>query len=80
MLENTLKNHLRSDARKAWYMYAEELCKVLSPQELATFRRDLLDSATRVAQASGGVLNVAFTVSGSEKRVLEAIERALTKA
>lgn len=78
MMERSLKDHLRSDARKAWYLYAEELCKVLNPQELAAFRQDLLDCATRVAQASGGVLNVAFTVSAREKKILDAIERALT--
>lgn len=80
MLEEALKNRVRSDARKAWYMYAAELCKVLSPEDLAAFRKDLLDSAMQVAQASGGLLNVAFTVSPNEKKVLEAIERALTPA
>jgi hypothetical protein len=78
MLDNALKHHLRQDARKAWYAYAEALRKVLNPQELATFRSDLLENARRVAEASGGVLNLAFTVSGNEKRVLQAIERALT--
>jgi len=78
MLDNALKHHLRQDARKAWYAYAEALRKVLNPQELATFRSDLLENARRVAEASGGVLNLAFTVSGNEKRVLQAIERALS--
>lgn len=78
MLEDRLRNRLRGEARKAWYMYARELCKVLNAEELATFRNELLDAATRVAQASGGLLNVAFTMSPNEKRVLEAIEKALT--
>jgi hypothetical protein len=78
LLENGLKDRPRPDARKAWYLYAEELRKVLSPQELTTFRNDLLEYARRVAEASGGILNVAFTISNNERKVLEAVERALT--
>lgn len=78
MLENALKHRLRPDARKAWYRLAEELRKVLNPQELATFRNDLLEYARKIAAASGGLLNLAFTVSANEQKVLDAIERALT--
>lgn len=78
MLETALKNRPRPDARKAWYAYAKELRKVLNAQEIAEFRNDLLVFARRVAEASGGLLGVAFTVSVNEKKVLEAIERALT--
>jgi len=78
MLARALKNHPRPDTRKAWYSYAEELCTTLNPQELASFRDDLLEHARKVAEASGGILNVALTVSDKEKRILEAIRRALT--
>ncbi len=78
MLENALRTGPRPDSRKAWYLYAEELRKTLNPQELATFRRDLLEEARKVAAASGGILNVAFTVTPQEKKVIEAVERALT--
>ena len=78
MLENALKNRPGEDSRKAWYLYADELRKVLSPAELTTFRNDLLDHARRIATASGGLLSVAFQVSTNERKVLEAIERALT--
>jgi uncharacterized tellurite resistance protein B-like protein len=78
MLENALKNRPREAARQAWYLFAAELRRVLNPQELAVFRTDLLNYAHRVAEASGGLLNMAFTISANEKRVLEAIERALT--
>ena len=78
MLENALKNRPREDSRKAWYMYADELRRVLSPEELTTFRDDLLDHARRIATASGGLLSVAFQVSTNERKVLEAIKRALT--
>jgi len=78
MLENALKNRPRDDSRKAWYLYATELRQVLNKRELEAFRDDLLEDARRVAEASGGLLNFAFTVSGNEKKVLEAIKRALT--
>jgi uncharacterized tellurite resistance protein B-like protein len=78
LLEEALKNGPRAGARDVWYSYATELRKMLSAQELKTFRDALLDSARRVAEASGGMLNLAFTVSGNEKKVLDAMERALT--
>ena len=78
LLENALKNRPRDASRKMWYLYAAELCKALNPQELETFRNDLLEDARRVAEASGGILNMAFTVSGNERKVLDAIKRALT--
>ena len=78
MLENALENGPRHDSRKLWYLYAEELRKVLNPKELETFRNDLLDAARQVAQASGGIVNLAFTIDGNEKKVLDAILRALT--
>ena len=78
MLENALKNRPGEDARKAWYRYAEELRTILSPAELTTFRNDLLDHARRIAEASGGFLNMAFQVSTNERKVLTAIEHALT--
>lgn len=78
MLENALRNPPRPDSRKAWYLYAEQLRKLLSPQELETFRNDLLQMTHTVAAASGGILNIAFTVSANEKRVLAAVEKALT--
>lgn len=66
------------ETRKIWKLYAEELKKTLSPKELAEYRDDLLGNARSIAAASGGVLNVAFTVSPNEKRVLQEIEKALT--
>jgi len=78
MLENALKSRPNEDARKAWYMYAGELRKTLSPHELTTFRNDLLEHARRVAKASGGILNAVFQVSHNESKVLKAIAKALT--
>ncbi len=80
MLENALKNGPRPDARKAWYMFATELRKTLTPEELSTFRNDLLAQARKVAEASGGILNMAMTVTRAERKVIEAVEKALTPA
>ncbi len=73
-----LKNGPTPDGRAAWKMLAAELCKVLTPAELAAFRKDLLDQAKLVAEASGGILGTFLAVSGKEKQVIDAISRALT--
>jgi len=78
MLETRLREGPSKEARKLWFHYAETLRKTLSPRELDQFRKDLLDVCWRVAQTSGGILNLVFTVSANEKRVIEAVERALT--
>jgi hypothetical protein len=65
------------EARKAWYMYAKELSKVLTPAELKTFREDLLKTGREIAEMSGGILSTFFTVSGNEKTVLKKITEAL---
>lgn len=79
MLDNALSSQPRPDAAKAWYLFANELCNVLSNAELDRFRSDLLEYAHSVAAASGGLLSVAFSVTSSEKEVLRNIERALTR-
>lgn len=65
------------EARKAWYMYAQELRKVLTPAELKTFREDLLAAARGIASLSGGILYTFFSVSHNEKTVLKKITEAL---
>jgi hypothetical protein len=66
------------EARKLWYMFASELRKTLNPAELKSFREDLLAMARTIAERSGGVLGVFFTVSSGESRVLKQITAALT--
>jgi len=77
-LEVWLREGPTEDGRAAWKLFASELCKVLKPDELDTFRNDLLKHAREVAEASGGVLGVFFNVSSGEHRVLESIRKALT--
>jgi hypothetical protein len=77
-LEDWLKRGPTTDGRTAWYAFAGELRKTLNPQELDTFRNELLDGAKAVAKASGGILGVAFEVSGNEQKVLDGIVKSLT--
>jgi hypothetical protein len=78
MIEFALRHGPNPEAREIWYLYANELKSTLTAKELAEFREDLLEHARTIASISGGFLNVAFTISPNEKRVLEQIERALT--
>jgi hypothetical protein len=66
------------EARKAWQMYAQELRKALSPEELKTFRDDLLHTAKQIAELSGGVLNMFFNLSHAEKAILQKITDELS--
>jgi tellurite resistance protein len=77
-LEFSIKHGPDPEAKKLWYLYAEELKNTLSPKELAEFRQDILDTARTIANVSGGLLNIAFTISPNEQRVLDAVEKALT--
>lgn len=77
-LKDWLARGPTQDARAAWYMYASELRKTLSPRELDTFRTDLLKTARQVAESSGGILGVYFTVSSGERHVMNKIAEALT--
>jgi len=77
-MEFAIKHGPDPEAKKLWYLYAEELKNTLSAKELAEFRRDILETARTIANVSGGLLNIAFTVSPNEQRVLDAVEKALT--
>jgi hypothetical protein len=78
MLETRLREGPSRDARKIWFHYAEALRNTLNAKELEHFRTDLVAVCRRVAEISGGLLNIAFTVSPNEKKVIAAVEKALT--
>lgn len=61
----------------AWLAYASELREILDADERATLRDDLVDRATAVADAAGGVLGIGPRISAAEKRVLQQIKDAL---
>jgi uncharacterized tellurite resistance protein B-like protein len=77
-LEEWLTRGPAEESRAAWYMFAGELKKTLSAAELATFRNDLVEYCKRVAQASGGLLGVAFQVSKNEQLVIDKVTKALS--
>src|SRR5262245_22347903 len=77
MLEDRLHNGPDPEARKIWFLYAEELQKVLSPNELETFRKDLLERARGIVAGTGHLERLLVDVGG-ERKILKAIERALT--
>src|SRR5262245_57990257 len=53
MLEDRLHKGPDPEVRKIWFLYAEELKKVLSPRELETVRKDLLDRAREIVAGTG---------------------------
>jgi hypothetical protein len=77
-LREWLRRGPTPELRALWRRYAEELRKTLTPQQLDEFRDDLLKTARGIADCSGGVLNVFFNTSESEKRIIEAVRAALT--
>ncbi|MFO0828594.1 MAG: hypothetical protein U0572_10660 [Phycisphaerales bacterium] len=77
-LEAWLKRGPTKDGRAAWHAFAADLRNTLTPEELGTFRKDLVRAAKTVAEASGGFLGMVFQISPAEERVLHALEQALT--
>jgi len=77
MLEDRLHKGPDPEARKIWFLYAEELRKVLSPQELEAFRDDLMERARGIVAATGHLERLLFNVGG-ERKILAAIKQALT--
>jgi hypothetical protein len=77
-LEDWLAEGPRDDMRKVWKMYAHQLRHTLTADELATFREDLGKYATRVAEASGGILGIVWQISPKEQEILDALKNLLT--
>jgi hypothetical protein len=57
-----------------WGAYATGLAAKLDAAQRAELRRDIVERASKVAKAAGGLLGLA-TVSEAEKRVLAALEK-----
>jgi hypothetical protein len=77
MLEHRLREGPNPEARKIWFLYAEELRKHLTPRELEKVRDDLLERARAVVAATGHLERLLIDIGG-ERKVLAAIEKALT--
>ena len=77
MLDDRLHRGPDPEARKIWFLYAEELKKVLSPRDLETFRNDILERARGIVAATGHLERLLLDVGG-ERKILAAIKKALT--
>ena len=77
MLEDRLHKGPDPEARKIWFLYAEELKKVLSRDELDRVRHDLLERARGIVAATGHLERLLIDVGG-ERKVLKKVEEALT--
>lgn len=77
-IQEWLRDGPTEAGRAAWRMYAEKLRATLTAAQLEEFRRDLHAHAVAVAEASGGVLDMFFNVSGSEKKIIAAIDKLLS--
>lgn len=77
-LREFLKESPREEARKAWFAWAAELKRKLDPAERRQLREALLERASAVAEASGGILGLGRRISAAEQRVLTAIEQAFS--
>ena len=75
-LAEFLRSTPREEARKAWFLWAGELNKKLTPAERRELREGLLARARSVAEASGGLLGLGNRVSAREQKVLDRIEEA----
>jgi len=61
---------------EAWKHYVEGLCAVLTSEERAALKRELLEHARSIAQASGGFLGLGSKISQSEAAMLRTLEEA----
>jgi hypothetical protein len=77
MLDRRLRIGPDPELRKIWFFYATEMKKTLSPRELDTFREDLLERARAVVAATGHLERLLVDIGG-ERKVIAAIEKALT--
>lgn len=77
-LRDWIRRGPNEDARKVWRLYAGELTRKLTKDELAVFRKDLLGYAKHVAEASGGILGLVFNISPSEQRVIDELTKHLS--
>lgn len=61
---------------EAWMHYIRGLCAELAPADREALRRQLLDRARAVAEASGGLLGLTSRVSAGERAMLDTLAAA----
>jgi hypothetical protein len=63
----------------AWVHYIEGLCETMTAQERNALKSELIDRAKKVAEATGGILGLAFNTSFEEQAILKKMEDAFAK-
>jgi hypothetical protein len=76
LLESWMARRPEPKLLDAWKHYIEGLCGALSPEERAALKRELLEHARTVAQASGGILGMGNKISKQEAATLQELEEA----
>jgi len=64
----------------AWKHYVEGLCTALSSEERTALKRELLEHARAIAEASGGFLGLGNKISPAEAAVLRSLAEAFGPA
>lgn len=76
LLESWLAHRPAAELLEAWQHYVTGLLPELAPEQREALRRELLDRARTVAEASGGFLGLGNKVSERESAVLDQLARA----
>lgn len=76
LMESWLARAPRPELLEAWQHYLAGLLPQLAPEQREELRRELLDGARAVAEASGGFLGLGRKISPAEAAVLERLDRA----
>lgn len=76
LLSNWLESRPPDRLREAWADYVRLLSEVLEPGDRDDFKRSIIDWATEVAEAAGGVMRIGPKISKEEHEVLEQLEGA----
>ncbi len=76
VLEHWLSTPPSAELVEGWKLYLAALCKQLDEKEVDELKHDLLNRASSIAAAAGGVLGLGSKVSAKEKAALKMLEAA----
>jgi hypothetical protein len=79
ILNDWLTHQPRNELLESWMHYVAALVADMGAEDTATFKKEVLEHASMVAKASGGLAGFA-KVSAREKAVLAKLESAFQKA
>jgi hypothetical protein len=76
LLEHWLSVRPPAKLLDAWMHYIQGLCQIMDPAECRSFKKEIMGRASKVAEASGGLLGLALKISSQELAVLKKMEGA----